>query len=150
MKKILKNVIVIVFVSAILQYAWEYWQCGIFYVMDNNESQQTLLMLSATIGDINMTVILYLLLSFAIKDFNWITKRWEFKEYIIMALYAFSLSFHFEVHALYTGRWEYSKSMPLFPNTNIGLIPVIQLLVLFPITFLISKLILIKFQNSSQ
>ncbi|WP_432666041.1 hypothetical protein R9X47_07025 [Wukongibacter baidiensis] len=149
MKRILKNVIVIVFIAAILQYAWEYWQCGIFYIMDNEKSKQTLLMLSATIGDINMTVILYLLLAFANKDFNWIMKRWKFKEYIIMSLYALFLSFYFEVNALYTERWEYSEAMPLFPGTNIGFIPVIQLLILFPVTFLISKVVLKKFRNTS-
>ncbi|SHJ78587.1 hypothetical protein [Paramaledivibacter caminithermalis] len=148
MKKVFKNFIVVAFVAAVLQYAWEYWQCGIFYSMDAN-TQQSSLMLSATFGDVNMTVILYFLLSFVNKDFNWIIKRWESKEYIIMNLYALFLSFYFEVHALYTGRWGYSEAMPFFLNTNIGLIPVIQLIILFPVTFFISKIILIKFGNTS-
>lgn len=148
MKKMLKNLTVIAIVAAIFQYAWEYWQCGTFYTMDGN-SELSSLMLSATFGDVNMTIILYFLLSFVNKDLNWIVKRWESKEYVIMSLYALFLSFYFEVHALFTGRWGYSEAMPLFPNTNIGLLPVIQLVILFPVTFLISKIILKKFKNAS-
>lgn len=124
MKKWLRNFIVIAFISAILQYAWEYWQCGIFYTM-NTKAPHSPLMWSATFGDVNMTVLLYFLLSFINKDLNWIVKKWESKEYVIMSLYALFLSFYFEVHALHTDRWGYSDAMPMFLNTNIGLIPVI-------------------------
>lgn len=146
MKKLLKNLLVVAIISFILQYTWEYLQCGTFFIMPADISLSHL-MLSATFGDVNMTIILYLLLSFANRDFNWIINKWESKEYIIMSLYALFLSFYFEVHALYTGRWSYSSAMPLFPNTNIGLIPVMQLLILFPVTFIISKLVLNKFNR---
>lgn len=144
MKKFIRNIIVITIISFLFQYSWEYWQCGIFYDVTNigNHSR---LMASATFGDIVMTLILYGLLALVNHDVNWIIKKWNFKEFVIIALYALFLSFYFEISALYTGRWSYSSKMPLFPNTNIGLIPVIQLLILFPLTFFISKIIIIKY-----
>ncbi|WP_427340022.1 hypothetical protein [Caloranaerobacter sp. DY30410] len=141
MKKLIRNIIVITIISFLFQYAWEYWQCGIFYDV-TNLSNHSRLMASATFGDIVMTLILYGLLVLVNHDINWIIKKWDFKEFIIIGLYALFLSFYFEISALYTGRWSYSSKMPLFPNTNIGLIPVIQLLILFPLTFLISKIII--------
>lgn len=147
MKKAFRNSIAVATVAAPLQFAWEYLQCGIFYNMEAS-IQHSYLMLSATFGDINMTVVLYFLLSFVNMDLDWITKNWEPKEYVIMALYALFLSFYFESHALHTGRWSYSEAMPLFLNTNIGLMPVIQLLILFPITFFISRIILKKYKSA--
>jgi phosphate starvation-inducible membrane PsiE len=105
------------------------------------------LMWSAIMGDVVMTVILYLLLILVNKSVNWIRAQFDFKDMLISVLYGLFLSFYFEVSALYTGRWEYSENMPLFLNTNIGLLPVLQLLILFPVTFNVSRIILIASQN---
>lgn len=147
MRRHFTKILVVIIISFILQYLWEYWQCGIFYNMEV-DPLHSFLMWSATFGDVMMTVGLYLLLSVINKDFNWILNRWDIKEYLFMLLYALFFSFYFEVSALHTGRWGYSSAMPLFPNTNIGLIPVLQLIILFPITFLISKFIIKKITRS--
>ncbi|MGF7058261.1 hypothetical protein [Brassicibacter mesophilus] len=141
MHKFLKNLLVIAIVSLILQAAWEYWQCSIYYTMADL-TNHTRLMTSATLGDIMMTIVLYGLLVLVNHDVNWIIRRWNLKEYVIMALYALFLSFYFEISALHSSRWGYNELMPLFPTTNIALIPVIQLLILFPVSFYISRLIL--------
>lgn len=141
MNSLMKNTCVLGIVSFILHFVWEYWQCGIFYVMSGASNDR--LMLSATFGDMMMSIILFLLLSLAIyKDPNWILKRFDNTSIVISTLYALFLSFYFEVHALFTNRWAYSDAMPLFLNTNIGLIPVIQLVILFPLTFVISRFLL--------
>ncbi|QEK13667.1 hypothetical protein FQB35_11955 [Crassaminicella thermophila] len=141
MKQFLRNFIIIALISFIFQAAWEYLSCGLFYAMDTKTATSPL-MWSATFGDVMMTVTLYVILSFVNGNSNWIVNKWKSKEYIIISLYALFLSFYFEISALYSGRWAYSEAMPLFPNTNIGLIPVIQLLILFPFTFFISKFII--------
>lgn len=137
MKKFAKNFLAVALAAFVLQYVWEYTVCGMFYVMNANTSNISL-MFSATLGDVVMTVALYALLSFVNKDPDWIFKKWQAKEYCIVTLYALFLSFYFEISALYTGRWTYSDAMPLFPNTNVGLIPVLQLVLLFPLTFFIT------------
>jgi len=146
MKKFIKSILIITIVAFIFQLSWEYFQCGIFYALEEIGSKEHfLLMTSATLGDIMMTIVLYGLLALVNHDLNWYFKKWEIKEYVIITLYALFMSFYFEISALYTGRWAYSNLMPLFPNTNIGLIPVIQLLLLFPLTFYIAKIITKKF-----
>jgi hypothetical protein len=142
MKDFIKNIIVVAVVAFTLQLIWEYAQCDIFYTM-NELTNGTRLMLSATFGDMMMSIILYGLLAFVNTDVNWILKKWHRHDHIITMLYALFLSFYFEISALYNNRWGYNETtMPLFPNTNIALIPVIQLVVLFPIIFIISRAIL--------
>ncbi|MGE5627378.1 MAG: hypothetical protein ACM3X7_04580 [Solirubrobacterales bacterium] len=137
MKNFIINILVIALMGFMLQYAWEYWQCGIFYKMLPQAIGS--LMLSAVIGDVFITIALYLLLAFMNKDTDWILKSWKSKEYIVMILYSLFISFYFESAALYSNRWAYSDAMPLFLKTGIGLLPVLQLIILLPLTFLISK-----------
>ena len=145
MKSFITNILVVAVVALILQGIWEYAQCGRFFVVDD-VSGHTRLMLSATIGDINMSIILYMLLVVVNNDINWILKKWHRHDYIITILYALFLSFYFEIHALYTGRWGYNpETMPLFFNTNIGLLPVLQLIILLPLIFYISKIVIKKY-----
>ena len=148
MRKLLKNLIVIAIVSLILQTAWEYWQCGRYYTMADM-TNHTRLMTSATFGDVIMTIVLYGLLVLVNHDVDWIMKKWNLKEYVIMILYSLFLSFYFEISALHSNRWGYNELMPLFPTTNIALVPVIQLVVLFPVSFYISSLILKRIVTNS-
>lgn len=142
MKSLARNTIVIAVVAFIFQLAWEYIQCGIFYIMDDLDGH-TRLMINATIGDMNMSIILYWILAYSNKNINWIIEKWHRHDYVITILYGLFLSFYFEINALYTNRWGYNpETMPLFPNTPVALIPVIQLVVLFPVIFFVSKLIL--------
>ncbi|MEW9095577.1 MAG: hypothetical protein AB2417_10900 [Clostridiaceae bacterium] len=144
MKKFIYNIIVICLVAFILQFTWEYIQCGIFYTMEDLTGH-TRLMASATLGDVNMSIVLYLLLAYVNRDIDWINSKWNRHDFVIMILYALFLSFYFEISALYRGRWGYNLSkMPLFPTTPIGLIPVLQLVILLPLVFYISKLIIRK------
>lgn len=141
LKKLFKNLFIIGLVAFILQYAWESLVCDLFYTMSATTNYVRLLT-SATFGDVNMTLGLYILLSFVNKNLNWFLNKWGSKEYTIFILYSLFFSFYFEISALYLGRWSYSNEMPLFPNTNIGLVPIFQLFLLFPLTFFISKLII--------
>lgn len=142
MKLFIKIIFVLSVISFLFQYLWEYFQCGIFYIMPVETASS--LMISAVIGDVFITLTLYLILAFMNKRFDWIIAKWQSKELIVMILYSLFVSFYFESSALYTGRWTYSNEMPLFPNTGIGLLPVLQLLILIPLTCYISKKI-IKF-----
>ena len=150
MKSFIRNILVIAIVALILQGIWEYAQCGRFFVVDD-VTGHTRLMLSATLGDMNMSIILYMLLVVVNNDVNWILKKWHRHDYIITIFYALFLSFYFEIHALYTGRWGYNPdTMPLFLNTNIGLLPVIQLIILLPLIFYISRIVINKYiENKS-
>lgn len=139
MRVISRDILILSITSFILQYVWEYWQCSIFYIMPSSSFSS--LMIKATVGDVILSILLFIIIALADEDFNWFVRKWKFKEVIIIILFSLSTSFYFESNALFTKRWSYSDSMPLFLNTNIGLIPVIQLLILFPFSFLISRAI---------
>lgn len=148
MKSFIRNILVISVIAFILQLIWEYGQCGTFFIVDDLTGH-TRLMLSATFGDMNMSIILYIILVFINNDINWFLGKWNKHDYLITTLYGLFLSFYFEVHALYTNRWGYNpETMPMFPNTNIALIPVIQLLILLPLIFYISKILINKFSRN--
>ena len=148
MRKIIKNLVIVAVTQLILHGIWEYMQCGIFYTMEGQSSfEHTQLMFSATTGDVGIAMTLFIILVIGNHNWNWFLGNWDRKDKIIMILYALFVSFFFEVHALYHGRWGYSSQMPLFPGTNIGLLPVVQLLILLPLGFFTSKIIIEKYIN---
>lgn len=135
MKNFFKNIITVIIISFILQYGWEYLQCGIFFNMNTNSP----FMLIAVFSDVAITLFLYAILAIVNKDWNWLSKSLDTKDYTIIILYALLTSFYFEINAISTGRWSYSGNMPILLNTGIGIVPVLQLLILLPVTFIVSK-----------
>lgn len=136
MKRWCVGLLLLIGVSFIFQLVWEFSICQFFYRTDNNTNS---LMWSATFGDVMMTVVLYALLIHVNKDFHWLERHWERHDYMIMILYGLFLSFYFEINALKTGRWNYTELMPVVPGTNVGVMPVIQLILLFPLTFFMAR-----------
>ncbi|AOT71693.1 hypothetical protein [Geosporobacter ferrireducens] len=76
MKAFFRNLFIVAIVSYLLHYAWEYWQCGIFYATDDSPAH-ALLMASATFGDMVMSIFLYALLAVVATDVAWIRKLWN-------------------------------------------------------------------------
>ena len=143
-KRFIIQTFVVALVAFALQLVWEYSQCGTFYIMDDLTGH-TRLMISATVGDMNMSVLLLWMFMFINKDVNWLIGKWHRHDYMIMVFYALFLSFYFEIHALHTNRWGYNPdTMPIIPGTPIGWLPVIQLLILFPIIFMVSRKLYIQ------
>lgn len=139
LKQFINQTFIVAMVAFVLQLIWEYSQCGPFYIMDNLTGH-TRLMISATVGDMNMSIVLLWMLMFINKDVNWLIGKWHRHDYVIMIFYALFLSFYFEIHALHTGRWGYNPdTMPIIPGTPIGWLPVIQLLILIPVIFMVSR-----------
>ncbi|KUO59463.1 MAG: hypothetical protein APF84_19345 [Gracilibacter sp. BRH_c7a] len=146
MKGFLRNLALIAVVAFILQGIWEYTVCGLFYTMSN--LGHTRLMLSATFGDMVMSIALYGLLVFVNRDVNWVNKKWRRHDYVITTLYALFLSFYFEISALQIERWGYDPIMPIIPTTPIAFLPVLQLLILLPIIFALTKQLNKKLSSS--
>jgi hypothetical protein len=49
--------------------------------------------------------------------------------------WAIGLSLLLEWHALETGRWGYTDAAILLPGTSVSALPVLQLVLLFPLSF---------------
>lgn len=142
---VIKRLLLVGVTAFILHLIWEYAQCGYFFDMEDSFEHQ-ILMITATLGDMNMAIFLYLILSASNKSFYWIDKGMSIGDVIITVFYSLFMSFYFETRALIEERWVYSEQMPLIYGTNIGVLPVIQLLILFPLGFYLTKYIISKWK----
>lgn len=140
MKKTGRLILIFSAVEFILHAIWEYTACGLFYTMGGQGFiEHQLLMIQATIGDVFIALGLFLILAFVNRQSDWFLEKWERKDYVISILYSVLIAFYFEIHALYIGRWGYQETMPLIYGTPIAIAPVIQLALLLPLGFIITK-----------
>ncbi|MFW6274188.1 MAG: hypothetical protein ACOC17_04680 [Halanaerobium sp.] len=140
MRKTLKLIFIFSIVQLILHGIWEYTACGIFYTMEGQGFiEHQILMLSATVGDVFIALGLFFILAFVNKKSDWFMEKWERKDIVISTLYSILIAFYFEAHALHINRWGYQDNMPLVPGTSIALVPVIQLALLLPLGFILTK-----------
>lgn len=135
----LKSFFVISLISFSLHFFWENFQCKIFFI--HRAENMTLEMLKATLGDIVLTWVAFFIIAIASKSFEWIINWWSCKQWLAIILTALILSISIEKYALSEGLLSYTEIAPIMPFFKISLVPVFQLLILFPLTFWISALI---------
>ena len=145
-KNVIKLSLIITLISFFLHLIWEYAQCIPFF---NHEKLQPThqAMLMATLGDILLTYIAYIFVTTVKKDWLWPLKKWDFKILFGLIIVSLVLSISIELRALSTGRWSYSEINPLLLN-KVSIIPILQLLILFPLTFYLSRLLFVKYTQS--
>ncbi|MFP4199170.1 MAG: hypothetical protein ACLFSO_06210 [Halanaerobium sp.] len=140
MSKTIKLISIFAAVELVLHGIWEYSVCGIFYTMEGQTFvEHQILMIRATVGDVFIALGLFLILAFVNHHSNWFLDKWERKDYLISLLYSVLVAFYFEAHALHIDRWGYQENMPLVYGTSIALVPVIQLSLLLPLGFVLTK-----------
>lgn len=133
-------VLILIIVSAVLNGLWEYGQCGIFYTINGVASFENYnLLIGRIVLDIGVSIILFVLMSFINFDWKWFA-NWDTKDTFIILFFALFASFYVEVNSLHIGRWGYSNSMPYLIGTDIGLTPILQWLIILPISLLITRL----------
>ena len=135
-------IISITIVSFFLHLVWEYAQCIPLFIHGKLEPTDTA-MIVATLGDVVLTWIAFLFVSLLSRDFGWVTKKWGIVQWSFLATIALILSVGIELRAVKTGRWAYTDINPLLFG-KISIIPILQLLILFPLTFYFSKKIASK------
>lgn len=117
----------------VLHYAWEYFQCSLFIHL--NGPATPVGMVLPALGDVALTWIAQLAVAAVSGRWLWPRKRWSIGIWATLMVTALILSVSLEVFALSTDRWAYTDAQPIIPGTMIGLTPVLQLLLLFPLTF---------------
>lgn len=133
---IIRN-IVVGMISLILQGIWEYVACGAFY--DNHVVENmTALMIQATLGDVAITLVIFNLLILLNRNIRW---KMDLKDLLIIVLYAFAATAFFESRAILETRWAYSEEMMYFFGSGIALVPVLQLVILLPVSMVIESLL---------
>lgn len=87
-----------------------------------------------SLGDGLMTLIIFWIGWLAFRDSKWILKP-GVKSYGLMLVTGIFLAVVVELNALYlTGAWDYNERMITIPVLGVGLLPVLQMTVLPPIT----------------
>lgn len=131
---ILRNAIV-AFPSLILHGLWEYVVCGKYYAFESIQSMNQL-MIEATVGDVGIALFIFNLILVVRRK---ISHKFIGIDYLGVILYGIAAAFYFETRALSIDRWIYSESMPIIKGTQIGWVPVIQLILLLPMGIMIES-----------
>ena len=125
----MKN-IVFVFISAfVMNFIWEISQAFLYAPHYVGIADFIVVHLIATVGDVVMLVIIFIITSLFYKRWNWVKER-KGDSYIIVALLGFIFAVAIEKYALSAGRWAYNGLMPIVPIINVGVTPVLQLTII--------------------
>jgi hypothetical protein len=114
-------------VSLFVHFMWEMLQSFAYDMSGVRLEQVVWYHLGASAGDALLMLLIYAALGLRRRDAWWI-RRVRPADLVLLAVLAIVLSAGIERHALAAGRWAYSPAMPIVPGLNVGLLPVLQLL----------------------
>ena len=137
MRKKILLFLLIAGVSFLLNVAWENLQAPL-YQGYSNFWQHFPICSVASLGDVLIILVLYFVLAVINRDMLWIKKISKGDVILIISLGAL-VAVGIEKWALATLRWQYASAMPLIPYAEVGLLPVLQMIVLPVVTYYISK-----------
>lgn len=124
----------IFFVAVFLNLVWELGQ-AFLYVGMNYDLAMIAHCLWASLGDGLILWVIYLSGLLIFRDIRWFIHP-SASHYAVMLTAGLTISITVEWVGLdVLKRWAYTESMPIIPILNIGLLPVLQMLLLPPIIF---------------
>jgi hypothetical protein len=121
----------------LLNWAWEVAQAGA-YAPHGTQSEAMRRCTFATFADAAITLGLYAIGALAAKRLYW-GLRGGWNVYLTCALLGFIHAVLVEKQATASGRWSYSSHMPIIPVLEVGLLPVLQLTFLVPLSVWIAS-----------
>lgn len=126
----------IIGISLLLNFAWEMLQMPLFKGMDLNW-QDILFCAAASVADTLMVVLLYYGFAIIYQELFW-AKQMSWQRILLLMVVGFAGAVLAELRHTSAGNWSYSKSMPLLPVLNVGVVPVLQFIVLPAIIYFLS------------
>ncbi len=129
---------VVIVLAFALNLAWEYGQCSAFFVHGALRATPRS-MLVAAIGDVALTVSLYLATAAATRSLNWPLGAWHPLTWVTIEVLAVGEGLGMEWIGLSMGRWSYTPRAPMIPWTSLSIIPVAQLPLLAPLVFWVAR-----------
>ena len=124
-----------------LHFAWEYVQCAPFFRHIQNPPNLDA-MISATLGDILMIWLVFLVMVVGHQSFTWFNGPWNLGSTLSIVGLSLFLAVLVELWAIRTERWAYTENNPLVPILGISILPLMQMALINPISMLGSRLIL--------
>lgn len=120
--------------ALVLQLLWEMAQMMAFSGVPASLLSKLLACGVATIGDVLYTAVLYVAGAAITKDHLWLS-RLSLPRILSASAVGFASAAVIELLADATGLWRYSERMPLIPFLKVGVWPVLQFMMLPPLTF---------------
>lgn len=124
--------------SFVLNWLWEMAQMPAYVEMAGQKWSDTFsTCTTATVGDVAITLAIYGIGTLASSQVRWgMTGKWNV--YVTGAVLGGIAAVVIEWQALASGRWTYAASMPIVPVLQVGLWPLLQLVILVPAAFSIA------------
>lgn len=131
----MKKYLSILWLVFIINFLWEISQMFLYENHTNGFWNFIFLHIKASLGDVVIFLLIYLLGALIFQSKKWFVKENKSK-YFIASLLGLIIAIVIERYALATQRWAYNNLMPVIPLLKVGLSPILQMIILPPITIL--------------
>ncbi len=145
--EIFRTCTILIIVSFVVHFVWESVHFGLYTNYDHWTRGMPVYVL-ATVGDVLYTLGACALVSAIKKSYDWISDA-TFSDYLMLVTLGCLIALFVEYKGLALDRWEYLPEMPLIPILGVGLSPVLQMAMLLPITFMVTKWVSKQFRQAS-
>lgn len=120
--------------SFIFNFLWENAQSPLYiWTLHGWDKEWRLLTATAT-GDMIFMGLIYLALACVHRDWLWVNRTDAYRHpatWVIAVILGALIATSFELWAVYVNhRWQYAPSMPMIPIVEVGLSPVLQMIVI--------------------
>ncbi|MEK7642603.1 MAG: hypothetical protein AAB392_02285 [Patescibacteria group bacterium] len=128
----MKKIVYLIAISFVLHLIWENAHAPLYSVYESF-IQHFVPCFIATFGDITVTLSVYGIVSLPKRNTVWITDL-NIKDIFALAVISFFIAVWIEQYALFIDKWGYTSSMPLIPYFDVGLTPILQMVILLPLS----------------
>jgi hypothetical protein len=111
-----------------INYCWEMVQMPLYRNMPFDEVSSWVMCFRASLGDGVIILAIWSVGYVIFRERHWVAFKADRLTVLLLAGTVIAVTI--EVHATNTGRWSYSSYMPLIPPLDVGLSPVLQMLLL--------------------
>ncbi len=133
----LKQVLLIFIVAVTLNYLWELAQAPLYVGLENWNSVWWHCFVAA-LGDGILVLLIFVVGWITFRRFHWYVHP-NSRALAVTLVTGLFISIGIEWGAIkMLGRWAYTADMPLLPGLDVGLVPVLQMLLLPPAIFRIA------------
>jgi hypothetical protein len=128
-----------VLASFVLNEIWEMAQMSAYVETAKHSWTSTLsLCTRAAVGDVGIVLGIYAAGALSAANLSWgLSGRWNI--YATAAVLGLAYAVLVEHAALSAGRWSYTERMPVVPLLDAGLWPLLQMMLLPPLTFMLAR-----------
>ena len=126
-------------VAFVLQWLWEVLQMPAYAGFTEQPWEKALAGCTmAAVADVGATALAYGIVALKNRD-----QRWGLHaspvDYVMTALVGGLMAVGVEAFAVRAGTWSYASTMPVFPGTELGLLPLLQFVVLIPLAIVVTR-----------